>query len=986
MTAHNVRKATVQFVTSQLDGARPPLEPATSDLKASTMSLPNFSSEQSEALGDSVMSEIPPPTEIVPMDPLYIHSQRDLEDAFREMQPHFEGRETEHNWIPRDKSVTKLRRLTSGNAPTDFHVAFLIGIKSLIDGINKVANSLRTTMSTNGCQLVQELAKVLGTSFDPMTDFFLPGFIKMSGATKHISQQNGSVTADTILANVSFHMRSMQQVWSAYQEKNVSIRMYATGWLKTLIKKHGSKPHFEGSLELVEKCLRKGLADANPKVKEGTRSTYWTYAKCWPAKAEAFMASLEGRTKQFMERDSANPNGSLASSQSSATTDGNRPLTAASGRASVRDTIMAQRRAMKAAANIERPSSAQSVLSPATRGGPSTLRHAVSTANVKPGTSNARPQATSTASTNSAGGLMSAPLRRPRRPELTRPATADPYARANRAARGANQTTPLMSPAASPEKNSTVKRSPGKTTRTPATRIPVSPPRSKSRVEQLGGAGRARAPSLEPRSSPSRGDDLTYVVPFSQHPDDDTVMSASGKPRRAGMDKTMSVDSGIAGLTGTPTTDDDGTFTMVLPNLHTADASKRSPSKIPSPRPSPRSAISERASPGKSPKSHLPRSSLPHRQLFPPKDETPQDEEVRVYEDPFVADDHTSRTTSSEKPVLEELPLNERNVEREHRLVSEGSTASSNDRPGESPLRPPVKPNGDVTHDRAETLRSRRLLSSGIERVKACTLDAHGFRRLQDLVKQGNPDIWYTEVSIDSNGSTPQARPNKFAELMAALLDYLATPLDPTKFPSSKAQNLKTQALATIRAMLTLWKKEGERFVPNVLCSVVKARSEWDVSSHTGSELERTSEDLVAMLAASSKTSDGIDALLAVVQDPASFASTSPASNSRVASAALAALAQLLSLSGRAGIEIPPSQAQRLGAVAVRFLGDSDPDVRRADMEFCLELHARLGGPGSHEGPGSGDVGGFWKTIMDGGLRPEQQNLITYYLARRART
>lgn len=926
------------------------------------------------------------------MDPLYIHSQRDLEDAFREMQPHFEGRETEHNWIPRDKSVTKLRRLTSGNAPTEFHVAFLMGIKSLIDGINKVANSLRTTMSTNGCQLVQELAKVLGTSFDPMTDFFLPGFIKMSGATKHISQQNGSITADTILANVSFHMRSMQQIWSAYQEKNVQIRTFATGWLKTLIRKHGSRPHFEGAIELVEKCLRKGLADANPKVKEGTRSTYWTYAKCWPSKAESFMNSLEGRTKQFMEKDPANPSSSLASSQSSATTaGGDRPLTAASGRASVRETIMAQRRAMKAAANIERPSSAQSVLSPATAGGRSTLRHAVSTANVKPA-GGARPQPTATASTNSAGGLMSAPLRRPRRPELTRPATADPYARANRAARGANQTTPSMSPAASPEKSSTVKRSPGKTTRTPATRIPVSPPRSKSRVEQLAASGRARAPSLEPISTPSKADDLTYVVPFSQPADDDTITSVSGtRPKRAGMDKTMSVDSGIAGLTGTPTTDDDGTFTMVLPNLQTADASKRSPSKIGSPRPSPRSVISERGSPGKSPgkspMSHIPRSSLPHRQLFSSKDETTQDEEVRVYEDPFVADDAAaSRPTSSEKPVLEELPLNERNVEREHRLVSEGSTASSNDRPIESPIRSPAKANGDVTHDRAETLRSRRLLSSGIERVKACTLDAHGFRRLQDLVKQGNPDIWYTEAatSAESSDLPVSTRPNKFAELLVALLDYLATPLDPNKFPSSKAQNLKTQALATLRAMLTLWRKEGERFVPNVLCAVIKARAEWDVSSHTGSELERTTEDLVAMLATSGRTADGIDALLNLMQDPSSFAA-SPAANSRVASAALAALGRLLALSGSAGVEVPPSQAQKLGAVAVRFLGDSDPDVRRADMEFCLELHARLGGPGA-DGPQSGDVGGFWKTIMDGGLRPEQQNLITYYLARRART
>jgi CLIP-associating protein 1/2 len=200
----NVRKATVQYITSQLEG-RPPLEPS-AELKASTMSLPNFSREETEStLGESVMSEIlPPPVEVVPMDPLYVHSQRELDEAFREMLPHFEGKETEHNWIVRDKSVTKIRRLTSGNAPTEFHVAFVMGIKTLADGINRTANSLRTTMSTNGCQLVQELAKTLGSSFDPIADYFLSSFVKMSGATKHIASANGSTTVHMILGNISY--------------------------------------------------------------------------------------------------------------------------------------------------------------------------------------------------------------------------------------------------------------------------------------------------------------------------------------------------------------------------------------------------------------------------------------------------------------------------------------------------------------------------------------------------------------------------------------------------------------------------------------------------------------------------------------------------------------------------------------------------------------------------------------------------------------
>lgn len=994
------------------------------------MSLPNFSTEQSDStLGESMMSEVPPPTEAVPMDPLYIHSQRELEEAFREMLPHFEGRESEHNWIPRDKSVTKIRRLITGNAPTEFHVPFVMGIKSLADGISKVANSLRTTMSTNGCQCVQELAKALGTSFDPIADYFLSGFIKMSGATKHIASMNGDATVNIILGNISYHHRRMEMVWSAYQEKNNQIRSFAPGWLKTLLGKHGQKS-LESSTELIEKCLKKGLTDPSPKVKEGTRSIYWVYARTWPAKAESFLASLEPRSRQYVEKDPSNPNQSLASSQSSAgLAPGDRPLTAASGRASIRDTIKAQRKAQQAAAaaKMERPTSAQSVLTPASR--PPSLRNATSTMNVRHAsnlsTSSTKSQASSTAtavSASSNNGLMSAPLRRPRRPELARPATADPYARGNRGVRGANVATPSMSPAGSPGKDSTIKKpSPGKVGRTPGSRIPVSPPRSKSRVEQLAFPGRDRAASIETSgsagSSPSKTDDLTFVVPFTRPPPDGDDNHTTEMPfrKRAGMDKTMSVDSGIAGLTNVAV-DDDG-FTMVLPpnvrlsQAH-ADASsairmspQKSGSPRGSPRPSPRTTMTD-GSPGKSPV-RLPRSPLPHRQLFAPDDDVAQKEEVKVYEDPFVADDDLdatvhSRPSSPDKPVLEELPLSEQNVERDLRAPSEGgsSTASNEqNRPllSQSPTRSPIKTNGDpngveVTHDRAETLRSRRLLSSGIERVRARTLDAHGFRRLQDLVKQGNPDIWYIEAS-PANSSNDVSTPattqnNKFADLLLALLSYLSTPLDPVKIPASKAQNLKTQALATLRAMLTLWRKESERFAPGVLCEIVKARGEWETSSHLGSELERTSEEVAALLAKGGRLSEGIEGVLGVVEAQAQeHVEEGGKSHSRIVTAGLGSLGQLLAFCGRTGTSLGGRQAQRLGAVAVKFLGDQDPDVRRADMEFCLELHGQLGGKAT-EGNGDmadGGAGGFWKAMSAAGLRAEQVNLITYYLARRGR-
>lgn len=235
---------------------------------------------------DSIASEQPPPSEPVSMDPLHIYTQRELDDIFRDMAPAFEGKESEQNWMARDKNTTKLRRITKGNAPVEFHGAFIVGIKSLLDGILKVANTLRTTMSTNGCLLVQELAKTLGTSIDPWVEILLQSFIKMCAATKNIAAQNGNTTVEAIMSNATYTHRLLQHVVFASQDKNVQPRCFSSGWVKALIRKHKAQIEHSG-LDTFEKILKKGLTDANPKVREAYRSTYWTFALVWPQKAEA---------------------------------------------------------------------------------------------------------------------------------------------------------------------------------------------------------------------------------------------------------------------------------------------------------------------------------------------------------------------------------------------------------------------------------------------------------------------------------------------------------------------------------------------------------------------------------------------------------------------------------------------------------------------------------------------------------------------------
>ncbi|KAF2450244.1 hypothetical protein P171DRAFT_468629 [Karstenula rhodostoma CBS 690.94] len=984
LVAANVRKTIATYITSHMDGASPveaELPPAAvrpiPAARAHTL-------QPDTGFADSLLSEAPPPSnEPVSMDPLHIYTQRELEDIFRDMGPPFEGKESEQNWIARDKNTTKLRRITKGNAPSEFHGTFVAGVKSILDGILKVANSLRTTMSSNGCQLVQELAMTLGPAIDPWVEILLQTFIKMCAATKNIAAQNGNKTVEAIMSNASYTTRLLQHVSFASQDKNVQPRSFSSSWVKALIRKHKTQIEHSG-LDTIEKILKKGLADANPKVREVYRSTYWTFALVWPQKAEAIFDTLEKREKNGLEKDPNNPNASLASSQISAPAF-SKSVGPGAGRELLKAKIAEQRRAKLVVKGVpERPNSAQASYSPVKSQSAKSLGSSKSSSTTAPTSSGlGRPPSAlgsatkSAVSGNGTGSLMSGTARRPmRRPELLRPATADPYA-VRRAATGKvtpSMTTPEKTPAPTTTKKAIAPKSIGRPRSHTQNSPSISPVRSKSRLGEV--ATHRKAPSTSsrhgsPAVSPSKDDDLTSAKSFVRS---QSHHEPSGIPFRHQQSPNTSVDADALDM------GDEDNFTMVIPNLGRpqAQAAQRSPPK--STTSASRLAVaSPRNSPLRSPKSIADvgvgsarsiRMRSPDR---PSTRGTDAQDEVQVYEDPFVGDEPTAVPTEGDKPVLEELPLNETNSERRNSSQSLDGNTMMGEAAG-TPVRGHHKTTstGSVLHTEigevngAEVLKNRQLLASGIKKIQNQTVEAHMFRRLQDMVKS-NHDIW---------GSDDE----KFSELLLACLEYLEIPADLLKSPPAKVSNLKVQALATIRAMLSLYRKETARHFSRVLYTLLQTKSQYENSSHIAIDLEATADEIVRY----GQTSECLDAVLSLVEGtPASTPTSSPQSKSSISSAsipsnrtitmALSTLSSLIQISGAKNISLTQEQTARLGKLAVRCLDDTDADVRKADIDVCISLHERIGG----------DKEVFWKAVA--GAREQHLNLLTYYLAKRSK-
>ncbi|KFZ07624.1 hypothetical protein V501_06277, partial [Pseudogymnoascus sp. VKM F-4519 (FW-2642)] len=786
LKAFNVRTTIVSAITSQLSpsGADPdPIDQHTAS--------PNLRSHHSESTISASSTTARPVTPVIEqrvlehVEPAYVNTVRELEDTLRDMHPFFEGKESEHNWLKREQSCSKLRKLNAGNAPADFHDAWLVGVKGLLDGILKSVNSLRTSLSKEGCAVVQEIARTAGPGLDPMVEILLQNLIKLCGGTKKIASQAGDATVDIIILHVSYNQRILQHVWLACQDKNVQPRTYAAGWLKTLLKKlanHKSTIEHAGGLDIVEKCVKKGLADPNPGVREKMRGTFWPFAQMWPAKAEAVMSALEPAQLKLLQNDPGNPNSPKKTNPVA------RPGLAVSKstgppKPSLREALLAQKKAAMAAKTLPtRPGSAMSSFSPMRT---ASAQSNSSTATAPPGRS--RPESTTT----SHGGLSVAPMRptkfRPKEPP--RPATAGPYS-VRQGPAGATAT-------------------PSTTTR-PAARTPsaatVSPKRSavpRPNTSHSSHASQSSNPSpIREKVSVAREANVAreeVMVRESPRVAREEMVAARESPRVSREEAVMARESPrprpqqqTRDYMSSPSKADED-FTMVIPTL-----------------------------------THLPSSSAPPASPPPPtqqKEPAPRlvtpAKSVKVYEDPFssAGDDETTPRPPLPATVLEEVSVNEETF---------------------SLPPPPSPPKASTTNgllaspERAK--KDVRLLDSGIAKVKAQSLDVHGFRKLQSLIRDSSRDIWAPAVPGGEG---------RFDALLSGLFTYLAGPA--TALAPEKVQDVKAQILATIRAML---RKDREAFAARGeegIAALLAARARYEGRAHIVAGLEVLAQELVGL-------------------------------------------------------------------------------------------------------------------------------------------
>lgn len=235
------------------------------------------------------------------LSPEYVDSAEHLEDITEQMLPYFAGKETEHNWQYREKSIKKFRALLRGNAVASYKDQIIAMLRELSDGICKAASSLRTSLSSNGCGLIKDAAIIL--KHDMVIEPFLTTSVRLSMGAKKITAQQSSVTIIAMLINSTYTSRYLTHCQQVMAEKIPQAKVYCASWLRLIICCHHTSKYLDESI--LEHCLIKALSDANPLVRESMRQVYWDYFEIRPLRAKAVFKDLDANVRKALDR--ANP-------------------------------------------------------------------------------------------------------------------------------------------------------------------------------------------------------------------------------------------------------------------------------------------------------------------------------------------------------------------------------------------------------------------------------------------------------------------------------------------------------------------------------------------------------------------------------------------------------------------------------------------------------------------------------------------------------
>ncbi|KAJ2303083.1 suppressor of tub2 mutation, partial [Coemansia sp. RSA 2705] len=252
------------------------------------------------------------PSQDVPVDvkPFNVPSKQSLAAEFTRTIGFFAGRETEDNWVQRERAIGLYRGIVWGNAATELRDALVSQLKEHIHSILHAVSSLRTSLSGFAMGLCDDIAARLGPHggglFDPIVD----ALFKQCAQTKKIGAQRASKSLTAAYQAFPLRTKGLEQLRLRISEKSAVLRLAVVTACTGIVRSHGAHidPSDRRNADLFAPLIeiaKTGLTDAQPSVREPARELFWELHSLFEAHTNRVLSELPDHVAVSLNRDRA---------------------------------------------------------------------------------------------------------------------------------------------------------------------------------------------------------------------------------------------------------------------------------------------------------------------------------------------------------------------------------------------------------------------------------------------------------------------------------------------------------------------------------------------------------------------------------------------------------------------------------------------------------------------------------------------------------
>ncbi|KAJ2504308.1 suppressor of tub2 mutation, partial [Coemansia sp. RSA 2052] len=264
-----------------------------------------------------------------------VPSKQSLASEFLHTVEAFAGRESEDNWIQRERAIILYRGIVWGNAAIEFGEDLVGCLKDGMLDVFKVVNSLRTSLSASAMCLCEDIAMRLGPCASPLLDTIVEALVKQCAQTKKISAQRAAKSLEVVFHYLPLRAKAVDALRVKMLDKSAILRQAVATTCTSILRSHGhqvaamDRRHLD-VLASVSEVASIGVTDAQPLVREAARELFWALHAVSELQATKLLATFPESTRAAVIRDKSRYAREPSTGSLHQGLDAGRPMSAAS--------------------------------------------------------------------------------------------------------------------------------------------------------------------------------------------------------------------------------------------------------------------------------------------------------------------------------------------------------------------------------------------------------------------------------------------------------------------------------------------------------------------------------------------------------------------------------------------------------------------------------------------------------------------------------